>query len=76
MKTLRARVEGGKLIPELPSTLPEGAVVDLAVLDEGDDLDDEERAALHAAISESWESLRGGGGIPADEVLRELDVEG
>ena len=73
MKTLRARVEGGKLVPDQPTTLPAGAVGDLAVIDEGDELDAEERAALHAAISESWESLRQGEGVPAEEVLRELD---
>jgi hypothetical protein len=73
MKTLRARVVNGTLVPEQPTTLPEGAVVDLAVVDEGDDLDDEERAALHAAISRSWDSLRGGQAIPAADVLRELD---
>lgn len=73
MKTLRARVVNGTLVPEQPTTLREGAVVDLAVVDEGDDLDDEERAALHTAISESWASLRRGEGVPAEEVLRELD---
>lgn len=76
MKTLRARVVNGTLVPEQPTTLPEGAVVDLAVVDEGDDLDDEDRAALHAAISRSWDSLRAGHAIPAAEVLRELDDVG
>ena len=73
MKTLRAKVVDGKLVPDRPTTLREGAVVDLAILDEGDDLDDEERAALHAALSESWASLRRGEGVPAEDVLRELD---
>ena len=73
MKTFRAHVRGGHLVPEQPSALAEGAVVDLAVIDEGDDLDGEERAALLAVIAESWESLRRGEGIPAEDVLRDLD---
>ena len=73
MKTLRARVVNGQLVPECPSHLQEGMVVDLAIIDEGDDLDDEERAALHAAISQSVASLDAGAGISAEDVLGELD---
>jgi hypothetical protein len=74
VKTLRAKVVDGKLVPEGPTTLPEGAVVDLAVIDEGDDLEDEERAALHRALEDSAESFRRGEGVDAEDVLRELDA--
>ena len=67
----------GKLVPDEPAELPpEGTVVDLAVLDEGDDLDDDERTELDAAIAESRANLRAGAKIPADDVLRELDELG
>src|SRR5207247_2460618 len=43
-----------------PTTLPDGTVVDLVAGDEGDTLTDEERRALHAALSKSWESAEVG----------------
>ena len=73
MKTLRTRVVNGAFVPEQPTTIREGSIVDLAVIDEGDELDDDERAALHLAISDSWKELRRGDAVPAEEVLRDLD---
>jgi hypothetical protein len=40
--------------------LPEGTVVDLVADDEGDDLTDDERRALHDALSSSWQSAEAG----------------
>lgn len=40
--------------------------------DEGDDLDDAERAALNSAISRAWAAVQAGDGRPADEVLEAL----
>jgi hypothetical protein len=76
MKVLRARIVNGNIVPDEPSGLPEGAVVDVAVLDEGSELDADEREALDAAITESHASLHAGEGIPAAEVLRERDTIG
>lgn len=53
MNPFRARVENGRLILDEPTTLPEGTVVQLVLDDEGDDLTDQERSALHAALSAS-----------------------
>ena len=53
MNPLRARVENGRLVLDEPTTLPEGTVIDLVADDEGDTLSDEERRALHAALSAS-----------------------
>lgn len=41
-------------------------------LEEGDDLDEEERARLHAAIERGLGEMRAGLGRPAEEVLAEL----
>ena len=72
MSTIRARVQKGRLILDEPTALPEGTVLDLVVDDEGDDLDEAERASLNQAISRAWASVREGEGRPADEVLASL----
>ena len=72
MRGIRARVTNGRLIVDEPTTLPEGTVLDLVIDDEGDDLDDQEREALHAAIERSWQSAKQGNLISAEEVIREL----
>src|SRR2546428_13993021 len=69
MTPLRARVQKGRLILDEPTTLPEGTVVDLVADDEGDDLTDEERRALHEALSASWKSAEAGRRRPASAVL-------
>ena len=53
MTGLRARVEKGRLVLDEPTTLPEGTLVDLLADDEGDDLTDDERCALHETLSAS-----------------------
>jgi hypothetical protein len=75
MKTLRARVEDGRFVPELPTQLPEGAVIVLAIIDDGGDVDDADRNALHAVLANSHASLRAGEGIAAKDVLRELELD-
>jgi hypothetical protein len=70
--TLKARVRGGRLILDEPVDLPDGSEIELVPADEGDDLDDEDRARLHAALERSAEQFRAGTGIPADEVLGSL----
>jgi hypothetical protein len=44
----------------------------LAVVDPGDDLDDEERAHLDTALLVSEAEIRRGEGVPAAQVLAEL----
>jgi hypothetical protein len=55
-----------------PTTLPEGTVIDLVADDDGDDLNSEERRALHDALSASWKSAEAGLLNPAAEILGEL----
>ena len=72
MGPLRARVENGRLVLDEPTTLPEGTVVDLVADDEGDDLTNDERRALHDALLTSWRSAEAGGLQPASRILDEL----
>jgi hypothetical protein len=72
MCPLRARVEKGRLVLDEPTTLPEGTVVDLVLDDEGDDLTDEERRALHDALSSAARSAETGRLRPASKILDEL----
>lgn len=62
----------GHLVLHEPVDLPEGTVVDLMPVDEGDDLDDEDRARLHAALDRSQRDFLAGRGIPAEEVVPQL----
>ena len=72
MSPLRARVEKGRLVLDEPTTLPEGTLIDLVADDEGDDLTEDERRALHDALSTSWKSGEAGNLRPASAILDEL----
>lgn len=72
MNPLRARVEKGRLVLDEPTSLPDGTVVDLVADDEGDDLTEEERRALHEALTASWRSAQAGNVRPASSTVDEL----
>jgi hypothetical protein len=72
MSPLRARVKNGRLVLDEPTTLPDGMVIDLVADDEGDDLTEQERRALHEALSASWTSAESGNLRPASAILDEL----
>ena len=72
MSGWRAHVQNGRLILNEPTTLPEGTVIELVADDEGDDLTDEERRALHEALARSMGSAEAGRLIPASKVLDKL----
>ena len=72
MTPLKARVENGRLLLDEPTELPEGTVLDLVADDEGDDLSDPERLALHDALSTSWGSAEAGRLRPVSAILDEL----
>ena len=74
MNSLRARVENGRLVLDGPTTLPDGTVVDLVLDDEGDDLSDADRAALHTALARSWESVNAGRVRSASAIIDELRI--
>lgn len=72
MSPLRARVEKGRIVLDEPTTLRDGTVIELVADDEGDDLTEEERQALHSALSASWKSAEAGKLRPASAILDDL----
>jgi hypothetical protein len=77
MQPLKAHVHNGRLVLDEPTDLPEGEVIELVPLDAAladgeDDLDDEERAALHAELAASIAEAKAGTLVDADEVLADL----
>ncbi len=70
MQPLKAHVKNGRLVLDEPTDLPEGEVVELVPV--GDDLDDNDRAALHESIRESIEQMERGELIDGEEALAEL----
>jgi hypothetical protein len=72
MRELKARVKNGRIVVDEPTDLPEGTELDLVVADPGDDLDDEERAELHAALDEGLAEMRAGGSVDAADVIARL----
>jgi hypothetical protein len=72
MSPLRARVKDGRLVLDEPTALPDGTVIDLVADDDGDDLTDQERRAMHEALSASWKSAEADQLRPASEILGEL----
>lgn len=71
MAALKAHVRNGRLVLDEPTDLPEGSEVELVPRGDGwDDLGDEDRARLHAALDESDEDIAAGRVHSAEEVLR------
>jgi type II secretory pathway component PulL len=80
MNALVAHVKNGRLVLDEPTDLPEGQVIELVPLDEvlateGDDLDDEERAALHRSIDESIEDEQAGNVEDLSKIIAELRAQ-
>ncbi|MBI2894550.1 MAG: hypothetical protein HYY06_13440 [Deltaproteobacteria bacterium] len=67
MQALRAHV-----VLDEPTDLPEGEVVYLLPAGGDDDMDDAERAALHASLDESIRQMKDGQLIDASQALDEL----
>jgi hypothetical protein len=69
MSTLHARVQGGHIVVEETTDLPEGTQVTLVMLDADDEMTPEERADLEAEIDRGRAAIAGGQGISGDELL-------
>jgi hypothetical protein len=77
VQVLKAYVQKGRLVLDEPTDLPEGEVVELVTLADAlangaDDLDDEERAALHRELEASIEEADAGQTVDLAEALAEL----
>ncbi|MBN1610513.1 MAG: hypothetical protein JW940_28040 [Polyangiaceae bacterium] len=72
MTAVKALVNNGRLILDEPTDLPEGTMVPLEIADDWDDLDDEERAALHESIREGIKDMEAGRTVDARAVVAEL----
>ncbi len=72
---LEAVVRNGRIVLDEPTELPEGTIVELTAVPTGnqdDELDDGQRAALHAALARSAEQMKAGESIEAAAVLARL----
>jgi hypothetical protein len=67
MNAVKARVQNGRILVDEPTDLPDG-VVYLVPVDETDDLDDEERAALNQALDEALDDADAGRVVDEEEL--------
>lgn len=72
MHALRAQVKNGRLVMDEPTELPEGSVVPLDVAKDWDELDDEDRGALHRALDEAEADVDAGRTVSVDELRARL----
>lgn len=72
MLKLKAQVHQGRLKLDEAYDAPEGTEIDLAVIDDGDDMDENERLRLHAVIARGHDEAQRGEVVPADKVLAKL----
>jgi hypothetical protein len=70
--SIRARVTHGRLVVDEPVDLPEGTVLNLVIDDEDDELDEDERRALHARLAASADQAAAGDVRPLTDILSEL----
>ena len=73
MDALKARVVNGRFVIETPASFPEGTELDLQIVDDGDELDDEEQAALDAALAQADAEAKAGKARPIAELLNRLE---
>jgi hypothetical protein len=71
MPAFKARVQGGRIVLDEPTNLPDGAEVRLLAVD-GGDLDAQDRKELHAAIEAGERELDLGRGVAEDELWARL----
>jgi hypothetical protein len=70
MLPVKAHVKNGRLVVDEPTDLPDGTELTLTIAD--DDLDDEDRARLHAALERSMAQAKAGKLVDADDVIARL----
>jgi hypothetical protein len=68
MHARKIQVKNGRLVLDEPTDLPDGAEVEVLVID--DELTSEERAELHASLDRALEDSDAGRGMEAWEYLQ------
>jgi hypothetical protein len=69
MSTLHARVQGGHIVVDESTDLPEGTQLTLVMVDADDEMSPEERADLEAELDRGRVAIAAGRGISGDELL-------
>ena len=69
MQALKVQVKNGRLVIDQPTDLPDGAEVEVVVID--DELTAEERAELHASLDRALHDSDNGRGMDASEYLKQ-----
>jgi hypothetical protein len=72
MHRLKAVVKNGRLVLDEPTELPEGTELVLAVVDDGQPLDEDERARLDESLRLGLAQARSGQLVDGDEVVSRL----
>lgn len=67
MQALKVQVKNGRLVLDEPTDLPDGAEIEVIVLD--DEISAEDRAALHASLDRALDDSEAGRGMDASEYL-------
>lgn len=73
MHALKAHVKNGRLVVDEPTDLPDGAEVDVVVID--DNLTPEERAELHASLDRALDDSDAGRTMDAGEYLKQYRAQ-
>ena len=74
MLALKAQVKNGRIVVDEPTDLPDGAEVELRIVG-GDELDEDEREALHASLDRALNDEDAGRKVDVDEFLAEVAAE-
>jgi hypothetical protein len=69
MHALKAQVKNGRLVVDVPTDLPDGAELEVVVIDDG--LTSEERAELHASLDRALDDSEAGRGVDGWEYLKQ-----
>jgi hypothetical protein len=72
MTILRALVKNGRVVVDEPTSLPDGAQVELLVLDAGEEMGADEQAALDASLDRGLAQADRGEVHSIDDVLAKL----
>jgi hypothetical protein len=69
MSTLHARVQGGQIVVEERTDLPEGTQLTLVMIEPDDEMTPEERAELEAEVERGRAAIAAGQGISGADLL-------